>query len=467
MEGKGAIMTVCFQKAYDPEVEQVLRQYYQSLSEKDRRRFAAAEAITLGRGGISYIESILGCSRKTIKAGIQELKQLHNDTTGNVNQATNMSHTSIHQELPELEHIETFSPNALSSLKSFGQKAGVKKPYRIRRPGSGRKLAEQKNPNLVPALERILNNENEIAGDPMSEQKWVRSTLRRLSERLKTEGHQASIPTVRRLLKDMGFSLKANQRKHVRSKNPERDKQFQYIASQRQVFTAAGLPIISVDTKKKELIGDYKNNGRTWCREAEEVYDHDFPDAAECKAVPFGIYDVTRNEGYVVVGTSNNTPEFSVNAIARWWEEEGQAAYPSAGRLLMLADGGGSNGARVRAWKYNLQEKLCDRFGITVTVCHYPTGCSKWNPVEHRLFSQISCNWVGKPLRTLGLMLSYIRGTTTRTGLTVKAYLDDNHYKKGQRVRREDFERLNIRAHTVCPNWNYTMSPKLRLVSGL
>ena len=409
-------MALCIQTKYGPEVEHLLCQYYQTLSEKDRRHFAAVEAITLGHGGISYIANVLGCSRRTVKRGMQELKQLPNDPAGK---------------------------------------------YRTRRPGGGCKLAEEKNPDLAAALEQIIGNENEIAGNPMKEQKWVRSTPGRLSERLKEKGHQASVPVVRRLLKNMGFSLKVNQRKQVRSKNPERDKQFQYIAAQRQAFTASGLPIISVDTKKKELIGNYRNNGRTWRREAEEVYEHDFPDAAECRAVPFGIYDVTRNEGYVVVGTSNNTPEFAANAIARWWEDDGQIVYPRAGELLILADGGGSNGARARAWKHNLQEKVCDRFGLTVTVCHYPTGCSKWNPVEHRLFSQISCNWAGKPLRTLGIMLGYIRGTTTKTGLMVKAFLDDNHYKKGQRVKREDFERLNLRAHTVCPNWNYTISPRL------
>ena len=454
-------MAFCFQKVYGPEIEHLLRQYYESLSEKDRRRFAAVEAITLGHGGISYIENILGCSRKTIRAGMQELKQLPNDTTGNVDQATDMSHTSIHQELPELVHREIAHSSTLPLHQPLRRPTRVKEQYRIRQLGGGRKLTEEQNPPLVAALEQMLSNENEIAGDPMSEQKWVRSTPKRLSERLKKEGYQVSAQTVRRLLKAMGFSLKANQRKQVRSKNPERDKQFQYIASQRQTLTVAGVPIISVDSKKKELIGDYRNNGRVWCREAEEVNEHDFPDAAECRAVPFGIYDVTRNKGYVVVGTSNNTPEFAVNAIARWWEDAGQVVYPRAGELLILADGGGSNGARARAWKHHLQEKVCNRFGLTVTVCHYPPGCSKWNPVEHRLFSQISSNWAGKPLRTLGIMLGYIRGTTTETGLTVKAYLDDNHYKKGQPVKRKDFEQLNLRAHSVCPNWNYTMSPRL------
>ncbi len=454
-------MVSCLQTPYAPEGEHLLRQYYQTLSEKDRRRFAAVEAATLGRGGISYISNVLGCDRQTIRVGMRELQHLAKEATDHLTQTIDMPQTSTCQALSELEQIERVPLNEQPPPQTIRPESNEREHNRIRRPGGGRKPSEQKNPKLVPALEQILHNENEIAGDPMSEQKWVRSTLRSLSDRLKAEGHQASMPTVRRLLKDMGFSLKANQRKQVRSKNPERDKQFRYIASQRQAFTIRDLPIISVDTKKKELIGDYRNNGQKWCREAEEVYEHDFPDAAECKAVPFGIYDVTRNKGYVVVGTSNNTPEFSVNAIAEWWTNDGRVSYPSAGELLILADGGGSNGARVRAWKYNLQENFCDRFGITVTVCHYPTGCSKWNPVEHRLFSQISRNWAGQPLRTLGLMLGYIRGTTTATGLQVKASLDDNDYKKGQRVKREDFERLSLRAHDICPKWNYTMTPRL------
>ncbi len=245
----------------------------------------------------------------------------------------------------------------------------------VRRPEKGTRTFIPIRPLFWPALERLLADE--VAGDPMSEQRWVRSSLRRLSEQLKAEGHQASTGTVSRLLKDMGFSLKANQRKQGRPGCPERDAQFQYIASQRQRFTAAGLPVISVDTKKKELIGEFRSNGRTWRREAEEVNEHDFPGAAECRAVPFGIYDVTRNKGYVYVGVSNNTPAFAVHSSARWWEEEGQRLYPEAGELLVLADGGGSNGCRVRAWKCCLQERLCDAFGLTVTVCHYPTGCSK------------------------------------------------------------------------------------------
>jgi len=238
-----------------------------------------------------------------------------------------------------------------------------------------------------------------------------------------------------------------------------RNEQFEYIALQRQHFTAVGLPIISVDTKKKELIGPFRNPGQRWCREADEVNEHDFPNVAECKAVPFGIYDVTKNKGYVVVGVSNNTPEFAVNAIVKWWETEGCNQYLRAEQLLILADGGGGNGSRSRAWKLNLQTRFCNRFKCTVTVCHYPPGCSKWNPVEHRLFSYISTNWAGKPLRNLEIMLGYIRGTTTRTGLTVKAILDEATYRKGQKVTRPDMEKLSLACHSACPDWNYTISP--------
>jgi hypothetical protein len=330
--------------------------------------------------------------------------------------------------------------------------------HQMRRPGGGRKRTEQKDPTIVTALEQMLKDE--VAGDPMTEQKWIRSSLRRLSERLADEGHEASSSTVARLLKTMGFSLKANKRKQGRSGCPDRDEQFKYIASQKQQFITAGLPIISIDTKKKELIGDFRNKGQTWRRQAEEVNEHDFPGAAKCRAVPFGIYDPTTNEGYVYVGVSNDSPQFAVCSIARWWEGEGRRRYQGAGALLILADSGGSNGCRARAWKLNLQEKLCDESGLTVTVCHYPTGCSKWNPIEHRLFSFISKNWEGKPLRTLEVMLGYIRGTRTVTGLSVKAFLDEGFYARGRKVTSENIEHLRLTAHTVCPKWNYTLHPR-------
>jgi hypothetical protein len=263
-------------------------------------------------------------------------------------------------------------------------------------------------------LEELLTDE--IAGDPMTEQTWVRSSIRTIRDRLVEKGHKVGRCTVHRLLKKLGFSLRANKKRRSGSQCPGRAEQFRYIASQRKAFTEAGWPVVSIDTKKKELIGNFRNPGKVWCRDAAEVNDHDFTSTAECRTVPFGIYDVARNRGYVVVGTSNETPEFAVSAIAGWWRDEGHTAYPGARQLLILADCGGANGHRCAAWKLNLQEALCDRWGLTVTVCHYPPGCSKWNPIEHRLFSQISMNWAGKPLRSLRILLAYIRGTTTQTG---------------------------------------------------
>ena len=209
------------------------------------------------------------------------------------------------------------------------------------------------------------------------------------------------------------------------------------------------------------MIGDFKKSGKTWRKKALEVNEYDFPSLAICRAIPYGIYDVTKNQGYVYVGTSRDTPEFAADVIARWWNEEGSAVYPGMNTILILADGGGSNGCRVRAWKQKLQEKICDKLGLTVTVCHYPTRCSKWNPIERRLFSQISLNWAGKPLRTMEIMLAYIRGTTTSTGLTVKAFPHEGIYETGKEVPMRDMKQLNLEYHTTCPDWNYTIRPRL------
>jgi hypothetical protein len=295
----------------------------------------------------------------------------------------------------------------------------------------------------------------------MGAQKWVRSSLRQLSRRLTAAGHPVSHQTVGRLLKDLDYALHVNVKKREASAaHPARDDQFAAIASQRQGFTAANLPIISVDTKKKELIGNFKNAGQVWSREAEAVNIHDFLGEGLGRAVPYGIYDVTANRGSVYVGASGDTPRFAVEAIARWWEETGPVVYPDADHLLILADAGGSNGCRPRLWKQQLQERVCDRLGLTVTVCHYPTGCSKWNPIEHRLFSQISLNWAGKPLRTWETMLGHIRATTTTTGLTVDACLLDGAFPTGQSVSDADMDALLLDRHDVCPNWNYTLRPR-------
>jgi hypothetical protein len=318
---------------------------------------------------------------------------------------------------------------------------------------------EAKDPAITAALEEMLSDE--VAGSPESEHKWVRSSVSKLAKRLKERGFSIGSSTVWALLKRMGFSMRTNvRRRRGITRDPgQRGEQFRYIASQRKAFAEAGLPVISVDTKKKELIGNFRNSGRAWCRKPPEVNEHDYASQAECLAVPFGVYDVARNKGYVVVGMSHNTAEFAVSSIARWWEEDGRVAYSGAKEVLILADGGGGNGSRAKAWKLHLQEKLCDRFGLAVTVCHYPPGCSKWNPVEHRLFSQISKNWEGKPLKTLGIMLGYIRGTTTTTGLTVKARLDEETYKKGQKVNKEQADKIDPERHTVCPGLNYTIRP--------
>jgi hypothetical protein len=295
----------------------------------------------------------------------------------------------------------------------------------------------------------------------MSEQKWVRSSLRHLSQRLTDLGHQVSPPTVGKLLRKLGYSLRVNVKKQEgSSSHPERNRQFEYIQAQRQLFEAAKCPIISVDTKKKELIGNFKNAGRAWKEQAEAVNAHDFPQDAVGKAVPYGIYDVLRNCGTVYVGSSADTPEFAVVALTRWWEEEGKAAYPEAKQILILADSGGSNGCRPRRWKQQLQEYFSDRYGLTVVVSHYPTGCSKWNPIEHRLFSQISQNWAGIPLRNFETVLNYIRGTTTQTGLTVRASLLEGEYAKGQKVSDQQMHQLNIELAEVCSRWNYTLRPR-------
>jgi len=274
-------------------------------------------------------------------------------------------------------------------------------------------------------------------------------------------GHAVSPPTVGRLLKGLDYALHVNAKKREAGEaHPEREVQFAHIGEQRQAFEQAGWPVISVDTKKKELIGNFKNAGQAWTQAPEAVNVHDFRNDALGRAVPYGIYDVTHNRATVVVGQSADTPQFAVDAIAHWWDTDGVIAFPHADQVLILADGGGSNGARPRLWKHQLQEQLCDRRGLTVTVCHYPTGCSKWNPIEHRLFSQISSNWAAKPLRTWETILASVRGTTTNTGLTVSAVLQEGTYATGQRVSDREMETLNLDHHDICPHWNYTLRPR-------
>jgi hypothetical protein len=310
-------------------------------------------------------------------------------------------------------------------------------------------------------LEAILSEilTEETGGDPMSKQKWVRLSLKRLCELLAKRGHVLDRKTVRRLLVKLGYSLKANRKRFTGPPHPDRDRQFRYIARMKRRYLREGLPIISVDTKKKELVGDFKNAGRAWRQKAEEVNCHDFLQDSQGRASPYGIYVLSKDRGYVSVGMSADTPEFAVDAIAYWWRASGQRTSPKPPKILILADAGGSNGCRPRLWKLKLQE-LADATGLEITVCHYPRGGSKWNPIEHRLFSFISINWAAVPLRTLEIMLGCIRDTRTDSGLKVKARLAKKIYKKGIKVTNQQMGALRIRKHKTCPNWNYTIKPR-------
>jgi len=312
---------------------------------------------------------------------------------------------------------------------------------------------------IKTALSELV--EPETAGNPMSDEKWLRSSLRHLSERLQASGHRACPKTVGRLLKGMDYSLKANVKRQAGAQHPDRNTQFEYIEAQKQLFLSNGWPVISIDAKKKELIGNFKNPGQSWCLKAEYVNDHDFKLDALGRAVPYGIYVLNHNRGYVYVGKSADTAEFVVDVLASWWREIGQFDFPGAPPILILCDCGGSNGYRLRLWKVQLQEQLADRLRLNVTVCHFPTGASKWNPIEHRLFGPISINWAGQPLRTFETMLACIRGTTTQTGLQVSAFLVEQIYTKGRRITQEVMESLNLERHAICPNWNYTIRPRL------
>jgi hypothetical protein len=385
------------------------------LNQRQRTLWAAAEAEAIGYGGIALVCRLTGISNPAVSGGIVKLKSTKGSTAG------------------------TLVPSAGSTF-------------------AGRRFTEVNDPQLEQTLQTMLAEE--VAGDPMSRQKWIRSSLRNLSKRLDEQGHKACTHTVARILRKMGYSLQAIKKKQAGSQHPDRDEQFKYIAALKAQYLREALPVISVDTKKKELIGDYRREGQTWRREPIETESY-FASSAKCMAVPFGIYDIAQNSGYVTVGISNNTSEFAVRCLETWWRLHGRSAYPQGDRILILADGGGANGYNLRTWKKDLQEKLCDAFGLSVTVSHYPPGCSKWNPVEYRLFSHISMNWAGKPLQSLQVMLAFIRGTTTTAGLTVEAQLDEGIYRKGRKATERQLRELALSTHEVCPRWNYTLTPRL------
>jgi hypothetical protein len=306
--------------------------------------------------------------------------------------------------------------------------------------------------------------EHETAGDPVSGCKWTRKTTGKIAQQLRRAGIRVSAKTVARLLKQMNFSLRLNLKclESGQSKPPDprqRDLQFRYIRNQIRSYKAMAMPVISVDTKSRELIGPFHQSGRRWSQEPVKVLDHDFPSDSNGVAIPYGIYDLMRNEGFVCVGTSRDTSEFAVDSIRTWWQKFGSRHYPDADRLLVLADCGGSNGYRIRLWKQQLQVALCDRFGLQAKVCHYPPGSSKWNPIEHRMFSFISNNWAAQPLLDYETVLKFIRTTKTYAGLKIRALLNNKFYPKGKKVSDQQMQQIVLKRYTQRPNWNYSISP--------
>jgi len=309
----------------------------------------------------------------------------------------------------------------------------------------------------VTRLEAMVSDAT--AGDPMCDLRWTHKSTRKLAAALRARGIQVSANTVGRLLKARGYSLRTNRKRLARVHEPERDRQFRYIARQRRRFQKHGNPAISIDTKKKELVGLFKNPGRTWTKAPIDVFDHDFPSLAEGRAIPFGIYNELWRTGFVVIGTSNETAEFAGAALSCWWEDHGRWRCPKAKHWFIEADGGGANSSRTWAWKWVLQQ-LANRWGVSITVAHYPPGASKWNPIEHRLFSRISVNWEGEPLKDYETIVGFIRNTTSSTGLRCRAVLDATHYPTRVKITEEQKKSIRIKRSKVLPQWNYTIYPK-------
>ncbi len=388
------------------------------LDERARRLWAASEAKALGYGGIAALARATDIAASTIRAGIRDLER------GN----TAAVHTG-------------------------------KEKRRIRGEGGGRKRLTEKDRRLLKALEDLV--EPTTRGDPTSPLRWTLKSTRTLAKELGLLGHTVSYRTVADLLHELGYSLQSNRKTREESSHPDRDRQFEHINSRVKAFQKRGAPVISVDTKKKELVGDFKNNGREWrpAGNPEEVRVHDFRDKKLGKAIPYGVYDVTGNRGWVSVGIDHDTAEFAVESIRQWWRQMGSGAYPSAEELLVTADNGGSNGSRLRLWKVALQ-KFADETGLRVTVCHLPPGTSKWNKIEHRMFCHITRNWRGRPLESLDVIVNLIGSTTTRKGLRIKAALDEHNYPRGIKVTDEELARVRIDRHEFHGDWNYTITPR-------
>ena len=384
-----------------------------TLDEAQARWYVAQKAIELGHGGVKKVHELTGLSRPTILKGMRELR----DPKG---------------------------------LKASG---------RMRRPGGGRKRMEVLDPSLVRDLERIMDENTR--GDPMSLLRWSSKSTERLAAEMTQLGHPMGADTVRRLLHQRGYSLQANVKSKEGDQHPDRDSQFRYINDQVKAFLSRGDPVISVDTKKKERVGEFKNPGQTWRKQGQprEVLVYDYPDLGVGTAIPYGTYDIQQNQGLVNVGMTYDTAEFAVESIRRWWYQLGRHHYPRVKRMLICADGGGSNGSRSRGWKFCLQQWV-DQIGFPVTVCHYPPGTSKWNKIEHRMFSFISVNWRGEPLVSYETVINLISTTTTKTGLKIKAVLDTRSYERGVKISDKQMEELQLKPHEIHPQWNYTIFPR-------
>lgn len=386
------------------------------LDERARRQWAAAEALELGWGGISAVAEATGMSRVTISNGIGEVKARQGS-------------------------------------------AGEQATTRIRRSGGGRKPLTETDPELMQALESLVDPVTR--GDPMSPLRWTCKSTYKLSGELHRQKHPVGPRTVASLLRQAGYSLQANRKTREGKQHPDRNAQFEYINAQVEFFQKRRKPTISVDTKKKELVGDFANRGREWQPQGEpdEVRVHDFKDKELGKAIPYGVYDMIHNEGWVNVGIDHDTARFAARSICRWWEEMGAQRFPRARDLLITADGGGSNSHRSRLWKVALQE-LADEIGLRLSVCHFPPGTSKWNKVEHRLFCFITKNWRGKPLVSRQAIVELIGSTTTRQGLTVRAALDTNSYETGIKVSDSELAKVKLTRHDFHGDWNYTIKPR-------
>jgi hypothetical protein len=409
-------MKMSDRRAREAEIGERFRKLKSSLTERARRLFVANEAIALGHGGIAAAARATGMAPSVIGRGIWEVRMIEAGT------------------------------------------ASILEPTRSRRPGGGRKKTTQKDPTLLLDLKALV--EATTRGDPQSPLLWTARSLRNLVAALQKQGHQTSRPMVARLLKGLGYSLQANRKRLEGAQHPDRNAQFEHIDEVVRGRLAANEPVISVDTKKKELVGPYKNGGRELQPQGqpEDVNVHDFVDDEKGKVAPYGVYDLQKNEAWVSVGISHDTAEFAVHTIRTWWSEMGAARYPHATSLLITADGGGSNGYRLRLWKVELQG-LADELGLPITVCHLPPGTSKWNKIEHRLFSFITQNWRGKPLVTHQVIVNLIAATTTKTGLTVRSRLDDRVYAKGRRVTDKQFAGVHLEPDAFHGEWNYTIRP--------